>query len=156
MDTPQRIHGRLFGPTGEKYGPERRTLNEGDCMHPRWCRANKGYYFPDNTIVDALDFDEPVDTIPRVGERVYICDDKAKGHENRDGMYVVKDAIEWGTRRTRETLAMWQRADKLVQSTLRTFLDIMQWNCKHEGAVRGYNERDGSWMNPCPTCEKSE
>lgn len=24
--------------------------------------------------------------------------------------------------------------------------------CKHKGQKTGYNERDGSWANPCPIC----
>lgn len=24
--------------------------------------------------------------------------------------------------------------------------------CDHKGAKTGYNDRDGSWMNPCPRC----
>lgn len=32
---------------------------------------------------------------------------------------------------------------------------IKSSNCKHKGAQTGYNERDGSWMAPCPTCGDS-
>lgn len=35
---------------------------------------------------------------------------------------------------------------------LRTMLNQVQSYCKHEGQQTGYNERDGSWGNPCPTC----
>lgn len=34
----------------------------------------------------------------------------------------------------------------------RTMLHMVRKGCKHENAQRGYNERDGSWMNPCPHC----
>ena len=27
--------------------------------------------------------------------------------------------------------------------------------CKHPGQKTGYNERDGSWANPCPVCGQS-
>ena len=35
---------------------------------------------------------------------------------------------------------------------LRTALDVYRRQCKHIGQKTGYNERDGSWGNPCPTC----
>lgn len=31
-------------------------------------------------------------------------------------------------------------------------LSMVREGCPHEGAQTGYNERDGNWMNPCPTC----
>ena len=27
--------------------------------------------------------------------------------------------------------------------------------CNHPGQETGYNERDGSWANPCPICRES-
>jgi hypothetical protein len=50
----------------------------------------------------------------------------------------------------------WQAHDKRVESTMVGLLKLVQSRCKHVGAERGYNERDGSWMNPCPTCGASE
>lgn len=38
----------------------------------------------------------------------------------------------------------------------RTMLAMVRKGCKHENAQRGYNERDGSWMNPCPHCGMTE
>jgi hypothetical protein len=35
-------------------------------------------------------------------------------------------------------------------------LVLVRSGCRHEKAQRGYNERDGSWMNPCPHCGASE
>jgi len=35
-------------------------------------------------------------------------------------------------------------------------LGLVRQGCKHVNAKRGYNERDGSWMNPCPHCGASE
>lgn len=38
----------------------------------------------------------------------------------------------------------------------RTMLEAVRKGCEHKDAKRGYNERDGSWMNPCPHCGDSE
>lgn len=56
----------------------------------------------------------------------------------------------------RALLREWQAHDKRVESTVIGLLRLMQSRCKHVGAKRGYNERDGSWMSPCPTCGDSE
>lgn len=37
-----------------------------------------------------------------------------------------------------------------------TMLAMVRRGCDHKGAERGYNERDGSWMNACPHCGKTE
>lgn len=29
---------------------------------------------------------------------------------------------------------------------------LVQSQCAHNGAQRGHNDRDGSWMAQCPTC----
>lgn len=34
-------------------------------------------------------------------------------------------------------------------------LKMVREGCKHENAEHGWNERDGSWMNPCPHCGHS-
>lgn len=38
----------------------------------------------------------------------------------------------------------------------RTMLEMVRRGCKHKYAVRGSNERDGDWMNPCPHCGASK
>lgn len=38
---------------------------------------------------------------------------------------------------------------------LRNLLTMVQRGCKHPGQQTGYNERDGSWANPCPVCGES-
>lgn len=38
----------------------------------------------------------------------------------------------------------------------RQMLAIVRGGCAHENAKRGYDDRDGFWMNPCPHCGKSE
>lgn len=38
----------------------------------------------------------------------------------------------------------------------KTMLLVVRENCEHKNAQRGYNERDGNWMSPCPHCGKSE
>lgn len=37
-----------------------------------------------------------------------------------------------------------------------TMLEMVTRGCDHKNAKRGYNERDGSWMNACPHCGCSE
>lgn len=61
-------------------------------------------------------------------------------------------SIKTATTKLSELLREWQACDKMVQQTIAGLLDLVRKNCKHEGAQRGYNERDGPWMNPCPTC----
>lgn len=63
--------------------------------------------------------------------------------------------IKRSTDALRELLLAWQTNDKRVSSTVIGLLRIVQSRCKHVGAERGYNERDGSWMAPCPTCGDS-
>lgn len=35
---------------------------------------------------------------------------------------------------------------------LREGIEHYERQCDHAGQKTGYNERDGSWANPCPTC----
>ena len=35
---------------------------------------------------------------------------------------------------------------------LRHAIDHYQRQCDHKGQKTGYNDRDGSWAAPCPTC----
>jgi hypothetical protein len=58
-------------------------------------------------------------------------------------------------RRLRDALAAWRQFDALVERTITGLLQILVGSCKHPGAATGYNERDGSWMNPCPVCGHS-
>ena len=55
----------------------------------------------------------------------------------------------------RDLLRGWTTLDKHVDSTVRGLLQLVQKNCAHQGAQHGYNERDGNWMSPCPTCGES-
>lgn len=64
--------------------------------------------------------------------------------------------IKQSTDALRELLREWQAHDKRVESTVIGLLRLVQSRCKHVGAERGRNERDGSWMSPCPTCGASE
>lgn len=64
--------------------------------------------------------------------------------------------IKRSTDALRELFREWQAHDKRVDSTVIGLLRLVQSRCKHVGAKRGYNERDGSWMAPCPTCGASE
>ena len=60
--------------------------------------------------------------------------------------------IKQSTDALREMLREWQEHDKRVESTMAGLLQLVQFRCKHVGAATGYNQRDGSWMAPCPTC----
>ena len=64
--------------------------------------------------------------------------------------------IKQSTDTLRALLREWQAHDKRVESTVIGLLRLVQSRCKHVGAQRGRNERDGSWMNACPTCGASE
>ena len=60
--------------------------------------------------------------------------------------------IKQSTEALRELLREWREHDKRVEATVVGLLRLICSRCKHVGAVTGYNERDGSWMAPCPTC----
>jgi len=64
--------------------------------------------------------------------------------------------IKQSTDALRELLREWRAEDKRVESTVIGLLRLVQSRCTHVGASRGYNERDGSWMSPCPTCGDSK
>jgi hypothetical protein len=51
-----------------------------------------------------------------------------------------------------ETLNSEIQARQSELNILKTMRSQCQQYCKHEGQQTGYNERDGSWGNPCPTC----
>ncbi len=63
--------------------------------------------------------------------------------------------IKVSAKQLAEILHRWNAADKQIRQTIGTMLKTVRQNCKHVGAVRGYNDRDGSWMAPCPTCGES-
>lgn len=67
-----------------------------------------------------------------------------------------KPRIKEATTELRQLLALWAEHNKAATETIRTLLAVAREWCDHAGAQRGYNERDGSWMNPCPTCGHSE
>ena len=56
----------------------------------------------------------------------------------------------------RELLRVWNALDSHVTSSMSGLLQLVRKNCKHPDAARGYNERDGSWMSPCPICGESQ
>ena len=63
--------------------------------------------------------------------------------------------IKRSTDTLRAALHAWKAQDERVKATLRGLLNLVCARCKHDGAARGHNERDGSWMAPCPTCGDS-
>lgn len=64
--------------------------------------------------------------------------------------------ITVSTAALRELLKEWQARNKMVEQAIVGLLKLVRQNCKHVGAERGYNDRDGVWMCPCPTCGHSE
>jgi hypothetical protein len=73
--------------------------------------------------------------------------------------FTISDAaadIKQSTDALRALLHEWRTHDSRVESTVVGLLRLMQSRCKHVGARRGHNERDGSWMAACPTCGASE
>lgn len=66
-----------------------------------------------------------------------------------------ESAIKSSSQALSDLLNRWVAADKQVRQTIGTMLETVRSNCKHKGAQTGYNERDGSWMAPCPTCGDS-
>jgi hypothetical protein len=69
-----------------------------------------------------------------------------------DDLADIKQSTDALTALARE----WQQHSERVRSTVTGLLKLVQSRCKHVGAQRGYNDRDGSWMNSCPTCGASE
>ena len=63
--------------------------------------------------------------------------------------------IKQSTDALREMFRRWREHDKRVESTVVGLIRLVQSRCKHVGARTGHNERDGSWMAPCPTCGDS-
>ena len=55
----------------------------------------------------------------------------------------------------RALLHEWYARHKRVETTVIGLLQLVQSRCEHVGAATGYNQRDGSWMAPCPTCGAS-
>jgi len=55
----------------------------------------------------------------------------------------------------RELLRVWNAMANHVSSSVSGLLQLVRKNCTHPGAVYGHNERDGSWMSPCPICGES-
>ena len=60
--------------------------------------------------------------------------------------------IPFETKRLRDYISSLETNAKIAREVLKMVCRA----CTHEGAKRGYNERDGSWMNPCRHCGWSE
>ena len=63
--------------------------------------------------------------------------------------------IRGSSGKLRDALTRWRNMNKFVETTLIGLLKIITSSCVHKGAQHGSNERDGSWMNTCPTCGHS-
>jgi hypothetical protein len=64
--------------------------------------------------------------------------------------------IKTSTDKLSAVLKEWNAKYQAVQRAVGGMIDAVRRGCDHKGASRGYNERDGSWMAPCPHCGKSE
>lgn len=64
---------------------------------------------------------------------------------------MTKAEIKRETERLEQEITTRRAEIKVLAEALGT----IQAQCKHEGQKTGYNERDGSWANPCPTCGES-
>ena len=67
-----------------------------------------------------------------------------------------KEEIRRKTEAIRAALAELRAKTDIAKEVLVPLLEMAQRRCTHEDAQRGYNGRDGSWMNTCPTCGASE
>lgn len=63
--------------------------------------------------------------------------------------------IVGSSKRLRDALTRWRKMDETVRHTMTGLLSIVTECCEHSRATTGSNERDGSWMNPCPDCGHS-
>ena len=60
----------------------------------------------------------------------------------------TNEEIRAETKRIGREIKEHQAAVKMLVTHLR----LIQDQCDHKGQETGFNERDGSWANPCPTC----
>ena len=60
--------------------------------------------------------------------------------------------IKESTAKLTELLNEWNQTTGAGLNAVRGLLRTVRSNCDHAGAATGYNERDGSWMAPCPHC----
>lgn len=68
---------------------------------------------------------------------------------------VTHDKIKSVADLLRQRLKDHQTVFDMERAPAIALLDMVQKLCKHKGAETGYNDRDGSWMSPCPTCGHS-
>ena len=61
---------------------------------------------------------------------------------------VTKEQIKKELAKLRAEIAKREADLKLLRQAVKHYQD----QCDHAGQKTGYNERDGSWGNPCPTC----
>lgn len=66
-----------------------------------------------------------------------------------------KARIKSATDELGRLLTLWTNSGRAAADLLRQLLTAARRQCDHAGAQSGYNERDGSWMSPCPTCGDS-
>ena len=64
--------------------------------------------------------------------------------------------IKVATTELEDLLRFMESTVKPARVGIASMLEQVRARCKHPGAQRGHNERDGSWMNRCPTCGATE
>jgi hypothetical protein len=64
---------------------------------------------------------------------------------------VTEAEIKEETTKLRNEIALRNSEIQLLRDAIQHY----QKQCKHPGQKTGYNERDGSWANPCPVCGDS-
>lgn len=61
------------------------------------------------------------------------------------------EVIRAETKKLRNEIDLKYSEIELLYKALRHYTGL----CTHPGQKTGYNERDGSWANPCPVCGES-
>jgi prefoldin subunit 5 len=61
------------------------------------------------------------------------------------------EVIKKETQKLRKEIQLKNKEIDLLSEAMRHY----QKMCHHPGQKTGYNERDGSWANPCPVCGES-
>jgi hypothetical protein len=63
-------------------------------------------------------------------------------------MHCTKDEIKSEVERFINEIKIRKSEVEMLRKAVGHYRDL----CDHEGQKTGYNDRDGDWGNPCPTC----
>jgi hypothetical protein len=67
-------------------------------------------------------------------------------------MPVTEDEIKTEVKKLQEQIKLRESQIDLLGRAVEHYRSF----CTHPGQKTGYNERDGSWANPCPVCGESK